>query len=69
MAEFSITEALGVGTGLIARKPLAVLVWGLAPVVVVVPLFLLFGGTLIAIIDAASKAGADQTAIVASILP
>lgn len=69
MAEFSITEALGVGTGLIARKPLAVLAWGLAPVIVVVPLLLLFGGTLIAIIAAASRAGADQSAIAASILP
>lgn len=69
MADFSITEALGVGTGLIARKPLAVLAWGVLPVVVFVPLLLLFAGTLIGIIAAASRAGADQSAIAASIMP
>ncbi len=69
MADFSITEALGVGTGLIARKPLAVLAWGVLPVVVFVPLLLLFAGTLIGIVAAASRAGADQSAIAASIMP
>jgi len=69
MAEFSVPEALSVGGGLIARRPLAVLVWGALPIVVVVPLLLAFAGTLFAIIVQASKAGGDQTAIAASILP
>jgi hypothetical protein len=69
MADFSITEAVGVGTGLIARKPLAVLVWGVFPVVVLAPFLLLFAGTLIAVISEASRAGADQSAIAEAILP
>src|SRR5579863_7056734 len=69
MADFSITEAVGVGTGLIARKPLTVLVWGVFPVVVLVPFLLLFAGTLIAVISEASRAGADQSAIAEAILP
>jgi hypothetical protein len=69
MADFSITEALGVGTGLIARKPLSVLAWGALPIIVIVPLVLLFAGTLIALIAEASQSGADQSAIAAAILP
>ncbi|HXQ09417.1 MAG TPA: hypothetical protein VN805_00300 [Caulobacteraceae bacterium] len=69
MADFSISEALGVGTGLLTRKPLAVLAWGVLPVIVIVPFLLLFAGTLIAVISEASRAGADQSAIAAAILP
>jgi hypothetical protein len=69
MADFSITEALGVGTGLIARKPLSVLVWGALPILVVAPVVLLFGGTVIGLIAEASRAGDDQSAIAAAIVP
>lgn len=69
MADFSISEALGVGTGLVTRKPLAVLAWGVLPVIIVVPLLLLFAGTLITVIVEAARAGADRSAIAAAMLP
>ncbi|HLI67500.1 MAG TPA: hypothetical protein VKU90_14150 [Caulobacteraceae bacterium] len=50
MADFSIGEAVAVGPGLIRRHPLAVLAWGILPLVVFLPLLLLFGGVLVAMI-------------------
>src|SRR5579871_191220 len=69
MADFSVTDALGVGAGLIRRKPLAVLAWGVLPALVIVPLFLLFGGAFIALVAQAVKASGDQTALAQAVLP
>src|SRR5579871_4661093 len=69
MADFSVTDALGVEAGLIRRKPLAVLAWGVLPALVIVPLFLLFGGAFIALVAQAVKASGDQTALAQAVLP
>jgi len=45
------------------------LAWGLFPVIVVLPLLLLFAGTLFTLIAAASRAGSDQSAIAAAVVP
>lgn len=42
MADFSISEAAGAGFRIIARKPLAVLTWGLLIWAVMIPILLLF---------------------------
>jgi len=50
MAEIDIGDAVGAGFGLIRRRPLAVLAWGVLPMAVFLVVFLLFGGAVVAAI-------------------
>lgn len=61
MATFSVTEAVGSGFGLIGRKPLAVIAWGLVMTVLlalpVLGLFGLLGGQFLEVIETARHSG------------
>jgi hypothetical protein len=62
MAEIDIGDAVGAGFGLIRRRPLAVLAWGVLPMAVFLVVFLLFGGAVVAAIvnlARASEGGAE----------
>jgi hypothetical protein len=60
MAEIDVSDAVGAGVRLITRKPIAVLAWGALPMAVLVAVFLLFGGSIIAsIVALAQNAGAE----------
>jgi hypothetical protein len=69
MSDFSVGEAVSTGFGLITRRPFAVLLWGLLPVIIFLPLVVLFIGTIASMIAAATQAGTDQQAVVQAILP
>jgi hypothetical protein len=60
MAEIDISDAVGAGVRLITRKPLAVLAWGALPMAVLVAVFLLFGGSIIANIVALAQNGGAE---------
>jgi hypothetical protein len=61
MASFSVTEAVGSGFGVIGRKPLAVLAWGVVmTLLMLVPMFAffgLFGGQYVEFFQMAMKSG------------
>jgi hypothetical protein len=61
MADFSIGSAAGAGFRLIARKPLAVLAWGLLIWAVMLPVLLLFG-SIFSLIAAGVQEAARQSA-------
>jgi len=69
MADFSISEAIGTGVGLVVRKPLAVLLWGVLPALVFIPLLVAFGGTILGVFVAVAHAGSDREAAAQAILP
>jgi hypothetical protein len=66
MATFSMGEAVGAGFGLIAKKPLSVLAWGLAYLILgvapVVGMFAFIGQDLIGAFHGAGNAGPDSWA-------
>jgi len=66
MATFSMGEAVGAGFGLIAKKPLSVLAWGLAYLILgvapVVGMFAWMGQDLIGAFHGAGNAGPDRWA-------
>ena len=58
MSDFSIGGAIGAGAGMIFRKPLSVLLWGLLPLLLIAAALALFGGAVFAAFSAAIQSGA-----------
>jgi hypothetical protein len=65
MATFSVTEAVSSGFGVIGRRPLAVIAWGLVMTVLlalpILAMFGLMGGQFLAVFEAARHGGGGES--------